>query len=265
MVEAGESDDCGVAGIGWRSGSVPKLPLMIRDWIGRFVLLVTLSALAGAVALAHSTGAAVTGNAAEPRTLVILGASYAKGWGTPELPGYSRVINRGIGGEETGGMLRRFPTDVVAAKADAVLIWGHVNNISRAPAGGIEAAKAAARRDFEAMVRLAQAARIEVILATEIPWTEKGGILETVYGWIAGLRGKTSYAVRTSAHVEEVNEHLRALARRENLRLLDFGRAFANDSGTRKPEYAAEDGSHISRAGYDALTASARKELQRAK
>ena len=204
-------------------------------------------------------------DSAKQRTLVILGASYAKGWGTPALPGYERVINRGVGGEETGGMLRRFPTDVVAAKPDAVLIWGHVNNISRAPANGVEAAKATARRDFEAMVKLAQAARIEVILATEIPWTEKSGILETVYGWIAGLRGKTSYAVRTSAHVEEVNAHLRTLARRENLRLLDFGRAFANEDGTRKSEYAAEDASHISRAGYDALTALARKELPRAK
>ena len=227
--------------------------------------LVLLGVLAAPVALANVTGKTVSENAAKSRSLVILGASYADGWGTPALPGFDRVINRGVGGEETRDMLRRFPSDVVAANADAVLIWGHVNNISRAPAGGVEAAKAAARRDFDAMVKLAQAAGIEVILATEIPWTEKSGLLETVYGWIAGLRGKTSYAVRTSQHVEDVNAHIRALARRENLRLLDFGRAFANDKGTRKLEYAAEDASHISRAGYDALTAYARRELQRAK
>lgn len=238
---------------------------MISASIHRFARLATLGAFLSLMAPASSSGESVSEDSVKQRRLVILGASYVQGWGTPELPGYSRVINRGVGGEETGGMLRRFPADVVAAKADAVLIWGHVNNISRAPAGGIEAAKAAARRDFEAMVKLAQAAGIEVILATEIPWTEKGGILETVYGWIAGLRGKTSYAVRTSQHVEDVNEHLRAIAQRENLRLLDFGGAFANDSGTRKSEYAAEDSSHISRAGYDALTAHARKELQRAK
>jgi len=238
---------------------------MIPDWIRRFALLMTLSAFVGPMAPADATGTTVSANPAKPRSLVILGASYANGWGTPELPGYQRVVNRGVGGEATGGMLRRFQTDVVAAKADSVLIWGHVNNITQARAEGIEAAKAAARRDFEAMVKLAQAAGIEVILATEVPWSEKSGLLEMVYGWIASLRGKTSYAVRVSAHVEEVNEHLRALARRENLRLLDFGRAFANEGGTRKSEYAAEDASHISRAGYDALTAHARRELQRAK
>lgn len=238
---------------------------MIAERIRRFTLLLIVGACAHPTVAAVTTGTPVTQNAAKSRSLVILGASYANGWGTPQLPGYQRVINRGVGGEATGGMLRRFPSDVVAAKPDAVLIWGHVNNITQAPADGVEAAKAAARRDFEAMVKLAQAAGIEVILGTEIPWTEKSGILETVYGWIASLRGKTSYAARVSADVEEVNEHLRALARRENLRLLDFGRAFANEKGTRKSEYAAEDASHISRAGYDALTAHARRELQRAK
>lgn len=206
----------------------------------------------------------MTQTAAVPRQLVILGASYAKGWGTPSLPGYARTVNRGVGGEETGGMRQRFATDVVAAKPDAVLIWGHVNNITRAAPDQIEAAKSAARSDFDEMLRQARAAGIEVIIATEVPWTESTGILETIYGWIASLRGKTSYAERVSAHVADVNEHLRELARREGLQLLDFGKAFANEDGTRKAEYGAEDGSHITKAGYEALTGYARQELGRA-
>lgn len=206
----------------------------------------------------------MTESAAVPRQLVILGASYAKGWGTPSLPGYARVINRGVGGEETGGMRQRFATDVVAAKADAVLIWGHVNNITRAAPDQVEAAKTAARSDFDEMLRQARAAGIEVIVATEVPWTESAGILETIYGWIARLRGKTSYAERVSKHVEDVNEHLRQMARREGLRLLDFGKTFSNEDGTRKAEYGAEDGSHITKAGYEALTSYARQQLGRA-
>lgn len=202
---------------------------------------------------------------AQPRRLVILGASYAQGWGTPALPGFGRVINRGVGGDETGGMRKRFATDVVAAKADAVLIWGHVNNITRAAPDRIAAAKTAAQSDFEDMLRQARAAGVEVIFATEVPWTESSGVLETIHGWIASLRGKTSYAQRVSAHVDEVNGFLRELAKREGLRLLDFGRAFANEDGTRRPEYGAEDGSHITKAGYDALSAYARKELGGAK
>jgi hypothetical protein len=55
------------------------------------------------------------------------------------------------------------------------------------------------------------------------------------------------------------------MCQRENCRVLDFEAVFASDDGTRKPEYAAEDGSHISQAGYDALTAYAARELRRAK
>ena len=82
------------------------------------------------------------------RTIVILGASYAKGWGTPDLPGFSKVINCGVGGEETSGMLKRFDSDVAAIRPDAVLIWGHVNDITRAAPGRIEAVKAEAREHY---------------------------------------------------------------------------------------------------------------------
>ncbi|MGW8369566.1 MAG: hypothetical protein ACWGPN_12925, partial [Gammaproteobacteria bacterium] len=64
------------------------------------------------------------------RKLVILGASYAASWGTPPLPGYV-VTNRGVGGDETSDMRARFGRDVAAASPDTVLIWGHVNNITK--------------------------------------------------------------------------------------------------------------------------------------
>lgn len=222
-------------------------------------LLLALIVPGGATA---ETGDAVPTPADRTRTIVILGASYAQAWGTPSLPGYGRVLNRGVGGEPTGGMLARFQSDVVSANPDAVLIWGLVNNITQAGPGGIEAAKATARADYEEMLRQARAAGIRVILATEVPWTEPGGFIDTVYGWVASLLGKTSYATRVSADVAEVNDFLRALARRDGLQLLDFGKLFANEDGTRKREYAAEDASHISKAGYEALTAYARRELQ---
>jgi lysophospholipase L1-like esterase len=225
-------------------------------------LISCLGALLALAATSKTWGAAVTETAAEPRSVVILGASYAQAWGTPALPGFDQVINRGVGGDETGGMNKRFAADVVAARPDTVLIWGHVNNITRAAPDKVEAAKSAAKADYDEMLRQARAAGIRVILATEVPWTAESGIIATVYGWIASLQGKTSYATRTSAHVEEVNEYVRALARREGLKLLDFGRAFANEDGTRKQEYAAEDGSHISPAGYQALTEYATRELR---
>jgi len=103
-----------------------------------------------------------------------------------------------------------------------------------------------------------------VIVATEIPWTEPSGILDIVYGWYAALRGKTSYAVRVSRDVAEVNEDLRRLCRQAPCRVLEFERVFAGKGGTRKSEYAAADGSHISPAGYRALTEYTVRELRAA-
>jgi lysophospholipase L1-like esterase len=226
-------------------------------------LTACLGIILAVTGLPESAGAAVSESTASPRSLVILGASYAMGWGTPALPGFDRVINRGVGGEETGDMLKRFAADVVAAKPDAVLIWGHVNNISRSSPDKLPAAKNAARSHYAAMLQQARAAGIEVIFATEVPWTEPDGFLDIIRGWIGSLRGKQSYAARVSAHVHELNDFLRELAAREGCRLLDFAGVFANENGTRKNEFAAEDGSHISEAGYQALTAYARRELGR--
>ena len=44
---------------------------------------------------------------------VLLGASYAAGWNPGTLEG-CQLINKGVGGNETGDMLDRFDTDVLA-------------------------------------------------------------------------------------------------------------------------------------------------------
>lgn len=200
----------------------------------------------------------------ERQALVVLGASYAKDWGTPPLPGY-RVVNRGVGGEETKDMLARFQRDVIEAKPQAVLIWGHVNNITRSAPERIPAVKEDARKHYLEMIRLAREAGIEVILATEIPWTEPSGWMNEIMAFIGQLRGKTSYAQRVTGHVHELNEFLRETATRDGFRLLDFESVFAREDGTRRQEFAAEDGSHISAAGYRALSDYATRELRRAR
>ena len=196
------------------------------------------------------------------KVLVILGASYAKGWGAPPLPGYT-VVNRGVGGEETKDMLARFQQDVVDADPAAVLIWGHVNNITRSAPEKIPAVKEDTKKHYVEMIRMARGAGIQVILATEIPWTEPTGWVNDIMAFIGHLRGKTSYAQRVTSHVHELNDFLRQIAARDRLQLLDFETVFAREDGTRINEYAAEDGSHISAAGYRALTEYTVKELGR--
>jgi lysophospholipase L1-like esterase len=104
------------------------------------------------------------------------------------------------------------------------------------------------------MLQQARAAGIEVILATEIPRAEPAGVLSLVRSYVSKLLGKESYSSRVNREVRELNEFVRQLAAREKLVLLDFEKVFAPDGGARKPEFAQEDRSHVTPAGYQALT-----------
>ena len=224
----------------------------------RALSLVAALMLLAAVLTSLPAGAYVnSANAQTPRKLVILGASYAKDWGTPPLPGYS-VVNRGVGGEQTKGMRARFPRDVAAARPDAVLIWGHINNITQsnvanATAEQAAAVKKAAREDYLAMLQQARAAGIEVILATEIPLAEPSGLMNEARALVGRLLGKQSYAERVNVHVRDLNAFVRQLAAREGLRLLDFEKVFAPEGGARRPEYATVDRRHVTAEGYQVL------------
>jgi lysophospholipase L1-like esterase len=191
---------------------------------------------------------------------VLLGASYAAGWGTPELPGLA-IHNSGRGGEETSQMLARFDTDVVAVRPAAVIIWGHINDIFRAPNGDMAAAAKRAMANHETMTDRAQAAGIEPLIATEVTLNERPGFTNSLARLIGRLLGKSSYQSRVSEHVRAVNEFLRELASRRGLRLLDLERAFDDGNGRRRREFSRDDGSHINDAGYAALTAYARMTL----
>jgi acyl-CoA thioesterase I len=84
----------------------------------------------------------------EPITIVAIGSSSTAGTGasssaasypsrlavelTQRFPGHSiTVLNRGVGGEEIGDMLKRFDTDVVATKPDLVLWQFGTNSVIR--------------------------------------------------------------------------------------------------------------------------------------
>jgi lysophospholipase L1-like esterase len=204
--------------------------------------------------LAHFVNAA---NA--PVSLVIVGASYAADWKQPVLPGYS-VTNRGVGGEETQAVLARFDRDVLALKPGAVIIWGHINNIHRAPPGGVQAAKDRAVANTREMVVRARSQGINVMLATEVTLSEAQGFGNWVARTLGSLRGKKSYAETINGHVRDVNSSLRVLAREQGLRLLDFEKAL-DDEGFRNADFTQEDGSHISPAGYARLTTYTREAL----
>lgn len=195
------------------------------------------------------------------KTLVILGASYAGGWpdGRP-LAGH-QVINKGIGGQQSFEMLARFETDVIALKPDSVIIWGFINDVFRSDRARIDQTMKRTRESFMAMVELARKAGIRPVLATEVTIRNKAGLGEAVSAFVGGLLGKDNYQDYVNGQVLQTNRWLRDMAASEGIPLLDYQTVLSDSIGTRKKTFAQEDGSHISKAGYDALTEYTERQL----
>jgi lysophospholipase L1-like esterase len=194
--------------------------------------------------------------------LVVIGASYAGNWGQPELPGY-RITNKGVGGEESWQVASRFERDGLSLKPDAILIWGHINDITRTTPDRYSLAKERAVKSYQQMLAQARSANVTVYLATELTRPTAVGWRDWIPATIGRIRGKESYDQMVNREVKEINTWLRKTAAQENLTLLDFEQALDDGDGGRRLEYTLEDRSHVSAAGYAAVTQHARTKLSR--
>jgi lysophospholipase L1-like esterase len=234
-------------------------------WALQRVFLFALTVLATFITLATASAAGQTdsakgrtGAAASPARVVIIGASYAKNWNPPELGGM-QVVNRGVGGEQTHEMLARFDRDVLAQAPRAVIIWGFVNDIFRSTPEELENKLVRSRENLGLMVEKARARGIVPIIATEVTLPVGDSWSERIAGWIGTLRGKQGYQDYVNGHVVEMNHWVRRLAAEKQLAVLDFEKVLAGSDGRRRPEYATQDGTHLSPLAYDALTDYARR------
>jgi uncharacterized SAM-binding protein YcdF (DUF218 family)/lysophospholipase L1-like esterase len=187
--------------------------------------------------------------------IVIIGASYAKGW-TPSIPG-RRVINKGVNGQQSWEVEARFASDALAEQPRAVVIWGFINDIFRSQRPQTDATIARIHSSFRAMVAAARAQGVEPILATEVTITHPNTWKDSATATIGWLLGRASYQDYINGHVSTINEWLRDYARQEGLLLLDLQAALADANGRRQRAFAADDGSHISALGYDAISRAA--------
>ncbi|HEY7497059.1 MAG TPA: ElyC/SanA/YdcF family protein [Vicinamibacterales bacterium] len=195
------------------------------------------------------------------RPIVLLGASYAKNWDLRTLSGVE-VINRGVAGEQTAELVGRFDRDVVAANPRTVIIWGFINDIFRAAPTESDAATERVRKNYTRMVEQAHASGIETILATEVTVRPKDSWSETIGSWIGWVMGKEAYQDVINRHVMATNRWLVDFAKQKNLLVLDLHNALAEEGGRRRREFTNEDGSHITPAGYAAITAYAKPVLE---
>lgn len=236
--------------------------VLLRDMKHCFGTLLMLSMLVGGcdVHAAESKKDRDNPSTKGRDTLVILGASYAKGWAISDLDGVV-IVNRGTAGDETRAMLSRFQKDVVSVRPKAVLIWGFINDVFRAPRDQIETTLGQTRGNIIAMINLATRAGIKPILATEVTITNPAGARETLARWVGALRGKQGYHEYVNRHVRDTNVWIRQLAAERRIPVLNFETILADPNGERQRQFATEDGSHLSADAYDALTTYARGKL----
>jgi hypothetical protein len=76
-----------------------------------------------------------------------------------------------------------------------------------------------------------------------------------VIGLIGRLRGKEGYQDVINRHVLGLNQWMAETAAREGLLLLQFQAVLSEPNGRRRLVFAESDGSHVTEAGYEALTA----------
>jgi lysophospholipase L1-like esterase len=194
--------------------------------------------------------------------IVVLGASYAGGW-NPGTIAESKVIAQGVSGEQSFLTVDRFAADVVVHRPRAVILWGFINDFFRSAPQEADAVSARVHDSYVKMIRLARENGMEPIIATEVTMGFKGGFADTVKDWVGWVMGKESYQDRINRHVTGTNQALVELAKREGLLVLDLQQALAGNGGRRRSEFTADDGSHITPAGYAAVTAYAVPLLER--
>lgn len=193
--------------------------------------------------------------------VIVIGASYAADWPIERI-GSHQVVNAGSGGEQSHQMLRRFETDVVARKPEAVVIWGFINDIFRNPMSEIDATETRIRANYLSMINIATANDIKPFIVTEVTIRPKKGFYEWISNIVGRALGKEGYQSRVNKHVRRINQWLRETGIEKGLVVLDFEQVLAGDDGFREARYSRDDGSHISEKGYQTLSEYARPILQ---
>jgi len=141
------------------------------------------------------------------------------------------VVNAGVNGDSTDGMLWRFGQAVAPERPDAVVVWGGINDLG------------AGRTPEAVMANLARLyAKCGEINAKPVACT------------LTPTR-------RTGPNMRELNDSIRAHASEKGLALADLFPALSDDNGNLKAEYS-DDGVHLTPAGYRKVAETVLKALE---
>jgi lysophospholipase L1-like esterase len=148
-----------------------------------------------------------------------------------------KVINSGIGGDTSGGLLARFYHDVVRHKPDLVLILGGTNDLWwNLDINSIQA-------NIFAMTCQAEYHNIVPVVGLPLPLC-----METVrhHKMMAPIGGWEN-CVQKLGHLAEA---LASSAAESEIAAVDFYRPFLDNTGEVRGEYFLEDGLHPNKDGH---------------
>lgn len=159
------------------------------------------------------------------------------------------VLNKGIGGDSTAGMLSRLSCEVIPQQPAIVILMGGTNDLW----WNLELNLI--QSNLRAMVSQVRYHGITPVLGLPLPiWIEKAKAQE----WGAPLKGY----VHLSAQIDKLAQSLKSHADQWEVPVLDFHNMFLNDEGIVNKSLFLEDGVHPSQVGHRVMGIYAAKFLK---
>jgi lysophospholipase L1-like esterase len=168
------------------------------------------------------------------------GSDFLKPYTWPALTAQRlgiEVVNRGIGGDTTAGMLGRYAVEVLQHRPELVVLLGGTNDLW----WGIDPKLILA--NLASMVVQAQHYGIVPILALPLPcWPDQAARQP----WTPPQGGYTVF----NEQIGDLTERITTYARDDDLPLIDFYSIYFDGEGALRTDLFLEDGLHANKAGH---------------
>ena len=166
---------------------------------------------------------------------VLMGNSITDAWAKkrPEFFAANNFVGRGISGQVTSQMLCRFQADVIALRPKIVIIMAGTNDIAR---NNGYIAHEHILQNLQSMCELAKYHHIRPILCSVLP--------------AAGFRWRPE--LTPAEDIKRLNQMIRAYAKANKIKYIDYYSALVDERGGLPEEYAA-DGGHPNNDCYQIM------------
>jgi len=172
----------------------------------------------------------------QAKTLILLGDSITEAFPTEKLSDEYNIINKGVYGDNTSGVLSRLNKDVISHYPDVIYILIGTNDLAR-------------ERTDEEIIKT---------LHLIIDKLTSSLILAEIY--LTSILPTLDIANRPNARIDELNQKIKLLSDRFGIQYFNLADDFKDDQGKMKKELT-EDGLHLSNEGYQLWRSVLRQKL----